>query len=265
MNKSTFIIKGMDCPSEEALIKMKLRSFNNISQLEFDLENRRLTVYHRGLTREIESSLNDLDLDSSKIETQTIDDNLPTPSKMDEQYVLWIVLAINFGFFLVEGLAGFLSGSMGLVADGSDMLADAIVYGLSLYAVHKTVTAKRNVARLSGYFQLILAFAGFLEVIRRFMATDSPPASFTMIMVSLFALLGNATCLLLLKRVNNRDTHIKASLIFTSNDVIINIGVIVAGGLVYLLESNKPDLIVGAIVFLIVIRGALRILKLSTE
>lgn len=127
------------------------------------------------------------------------------------------------------------------------------------------MTAKRNVARLSGYFQLILAFAGFLEVIRRFIATDSPPVFFTMIMVSLFALVGNAICLLLLRRVNNRDVHIKASLIFTSNDVIINIGVIVAGGLVYLLESNKPDLIVGAIVFLIVIRGALRILKLSSE
>ena len=53
-------------------------------------------------------------------------------------------------------------------------------------------------------------------------------------------------------------------MIFTSNDVIINIGVILAGGLVYLLNSNKPDLIIGTIVFVMVIRGAARILKISS-
>jgi Co/Zn/Cd efflux system component len=55
----------------------------------------------------------------------------------------------------------------------------------------------------------------------------------------------------------------KASWIFTSNDVIVNLGVILAGVLVYLTESNKPDLIIGSIVFLLVARGAFRIFKLS--
>ena len=55
----------------------------------------------------------------------------------------------------------------------------------------------------------------------------------------------------------------KASMIFTSNDVIINLGVITAGVLVFLLNSNKPDLIIGSIVFIIVIRGTFRILKLG--
>lgn len=55
----------------------------------------------------------------------------------------------------------------------------------------------------------------------------------------------------------------QASVIFTSNDVIINIGVIIAGILVHIFNSNKPDLIIGTIVFAIVIRGALRILKLA--
>lgn len=47
----------------------------------------------------------------------------------------------------------------------------------------------------------------------------------------------------------------KASMIFTSNDVIINSGVIVAGVLVLLMQSKYLDLIIGAIVFLIVVRG----------
>ncbi len=51
----------------------------------------------------------------------------------------------------------------------------------------------------------------------------------------------------------------RASWIFTSNDVIVNIGVIVAGGFVYLTDSKIPDLIIG---FRNGGHGAIRILKL---
>ena len=55
----------------------------------------------------------------------------------------------------------------------------------------------------------------------------------------------------------------QASMIFTSNDVIVNIGVIVAGILVYFTNSKIPDLVIGVFVFVIVGKGAFRILKLS--
>ena len=86
----------------------------------------------------------------------------------------------------------------------------------------------------------------------------------TMIIVSAFALIANGICLYLLQRSKSKEeAHIKASMIFTSNDVIINLGVIVAGLLVTWLNSNKPDLIVGTIVFVLVIQGAIRILRLG--
>lgn len=56
----------------------------------------------------------------------------------------------------------------------------------------------------------------------------------------------------------------QASMIFTSNEIIINLGVILAGVLVFFTESKLPDLIVGSIVFMIVTRGAIRILKLGS-
>lgn len=263
MDKSTFEITKMDCPSEETLIRMKLDSFTNIKNLDFDLEKRRLTVYHDGLTNEIEKSIDDLKLNSKRIGTEKITTDLNLDNKKDERQLLWTVLLINFGFFAVESITGLISKSMGLVADSLDMLADALVYGLSLYAVGRTGQAKKNVARLSGYFQMILAIVGFIEVIRRFVSADNPPDYTTMIIVSIFALIGNGICLYLLQRTKSNEAHMKASMIFTSNDVIINMGVILAGGLVYFFNSNKPDLIIGTIVFVIVTRGALRILKLS--
>ena len=85
-----------------------------------------------------------------------------------------------------------------------------------------------------------------------------------MIIVSIFALIANGICLYLLqKSKSKKEAHMKASMIFTSNDVIINIGVIVAGLLVNWLNSNKPDLIIGTIVFILVIQGAVRILKIG--
>ena len=84
-----------------------------------------------------------------------------------------------------------------------------------------------------------------------------------MIIVSILALLANGLCLFLLQKSKSKEAHMQASMIFTSNDVIINSGVIVAGVLVLWTGSRLPDLIVGAIVFIVVVRGALNILKLG--
>lgn len=177
--------------------------------------------------------------------------------------LLWTILIINLSFFLIEITTGLLSGSMGLVADSLDMLADASVYGLSLWAVGSGLARKKSVARFSGIIQFVLAGLGIFEVIRRFMVVDTVPDFKTMIIVSILALVANSICLYLLQRSKSEEAHMKASMIFTSNDVIINSGVILAGVLVLLTNSKYPDLIIGGIVFIIVVRGAIRMLKLG--
>ncbi len=153
---------------------------------------------------------------------------------------------------------------MGLVADSLDMLADSFVYGISLFAVGKTLIKKKRIAKLAGYFQIILAIIGFLEILRRFFGNEKLPDFRTMIIVSIFALIANGICLYLMQKSKSKqEAHMKASMIFTSNDVIINLGVIIAGVLVNWLKSGKPDLIIGTIVFVLVIQGTYRILKLS--
>jgi Co/Zn/Cd efflux system component len=156
-----------------------------------------------------------------------------------------------------------ISKSMGLVADSLDMLADSFVYGISLFAVGGSLARKKSISKLAGYFQIILAIIGFAEVIRRFVGIEKMPDFSTMIIVSVLALIANGICLCLFQKSKTKEAHIQASMIFTSNDVIINLGVIIPGLLVNWLNSNKPDLIIGAIVFILVIQGAVRILKLG--
>ncbi|SHG13183.1 cation diffusion facilitator family transporter [Tenacibaculum mesophilum] len=263
MNKTIFEISKMDCPSEENLIRMKLDGIQEIKNLDFDIPNRKLTVFHDGHNDQIEKSIIELKLGGKKISTEETNEK-DFVENTNQKKLLWIVLAINFVFFIIEMTTGIISKSMGLVADSLDMLADSFVYGISLFAVGGTLIKKKRIAKLAGYFQITLAIIGFVEVLRRFFGDEKLPDFSTMIIVSIFALIANGICLYILQKSKSKEeAHMKASMIFTSNDVIINLGVIIAGLLVNWLSSSKPDLIIGTIVFILVIQGAFRILKLS--
>jgi Co/Zn/Cd efflux system component len=262
LNKTTFEVAKMDCPAEENLIRLKLGAIESIQNLDFDISDRKLTVYHFGQLEEIKTALHQLNLNERVLFTEHTAQEVASEHALQRK-LLWTVFFINFGFFIIEMGAGFISQSMGLVADSLDMFADSIVYGLSLFAVGGTIVLKKRIATTSGWFQILLALLGFAEVIRRFIGFEAVPEFKTMIIISLLALAGNALCLFLLQKSKSQEAHMKASMIFTSNDVIINIGVIIAGLLVHALNSNKPDLIVGAIVFVVVMQGAIRILKLG--
>mgnify|MGYP003146383239 FL=1 len=62
MNKSTFIVSQMDCPSEEQMIRMKLESYAQVKYLDFDIPNRKLEVYHLEGNEEIKASISELKL-----------------------------------------------------------------------------------------------------------------------------------------------------------------------------------------------------------
>lgn len=264
MNRTVFKIQKMDCPCEENLIRMKLQSYTSVKSMDFDLANRKLSIIHTGAVEPVEAGIASLNLGSSVICSEPVGEpELETDNNKQQRKILGIVLLVNFLFFIVEMTTGLLSRSMGLVADSLDMLADAFVYGLSLFVVGATVLRKKRVALISGYFQILLAASGFAEVIKRFVGMEEIPDFRTMLLVSVLALGANVFCLLLLQRTKSKEAHIQASIIFSSNDIIINAGVIVAGVIVWLSGSGLPDLIIGSIIFVIVIRGALRILKLA--
>lgn len=242
---------------------MKLQKFDEIKSLEFDIANRKLTVHHIAESQPILSALETLNLDTTLTSTEENTIEIEADTSSMQRKLLWTVLIINFLFFGLEMLFGIFSNSMGLVADSLDMLADSIVYALALFAVGGTIARKNNIAKFAGYFQILLAVIGFVEVVRRFIGVEKMPDFQTMIVVSVLALIANVICLYLLQKGKSKEAHMQASMIFTSNDVIINSGVILAGLLVNWLNSGYPDLIIGAIVFVIVARGAYRILQLA--
>jgi Co/Zn/Cd efflux system component len=175
-----------------------------------------------------------------------------------EQRTLVALLTINGVMFVAEVMVGWIAESTALLADSLDMLADATVYGIALYAASRSGGTQRTAARVSGVLQIALGLGVLVEVIRRALF-GSEPTSHLMIGAGAVALVANLICLRLIAKHREGGAHMRASWIFSKNDVIANTGVIVAGLLVMALGSRVPDLVVGSIVAAVVIRGGVQI------
>jgi len=177
-----------------------------------------------------------------------------------EGRVLMILSGINLLMFFIEISFGILAESNALIADSLDMLADATVYAIGLYAVGKSALVKIKAAHLSGIFQIALGLMVAIDAIRRLLF-GSDPESMLMISVGILALLANLICLRLISRHRTGEIHMRASWIFSKNDVIANLGIIMGGGLVYAFDSRLPDIAIGLILSIIVVRGGLHIVR----
>jgi cation diffusion facilitator family transporter len=186
-----------------------------------------------------------------------------------EKKTLMILLSINGVMFLFEFVVGLFAQSTALIADSLDMFADATVYAIALYAVGREAKVKINAAKLSGIFQFILGSGLLIEILRR-VILGSEPISLLMIIAGFVALIANVICLALIAKHRQSEIHMRASWIFSRNDVIANVGVILGGIIVYYSASHWPDLIIGTVIAIIILRGAWQIhseavLEMSTN
>lgn len=267
---SEYHVSRMDCPSEEGVIRMALDSVEPKVTLEFDTPNRIVRIFHGDNADVIEERMHSVGLGATLEITSPVDSDAIAQAHEDAQQeaqkesgILKWLLAINGIMFVIEITIGWWAQSTGLIADSLDMFADAAVYGVALYAVGRSTRLKLRSAHFSGWLQLMLAFGALSEVVRRFMF-GSEPASVLIMSMGLAALAANVLCLVLIAKSRNRGAHMKASWIFSANDVIANLGVILAGGLVAWTGSRYPDLVIGLIIGVVVLNGARRILQLKS-
>jgi Co/Zn/Cd efflux system component len=177
-----------------------------------------------------------------------------------QRRILRAALGINLAQAAVVSTIGWYAQSTGLLGVGLDNLADAGVYAVSLYAVGRTAGAKVLAARLSGGFLLLIAGLLLVEIVRRFLY-GADPIGPIMIVTALANAATNLVVMRLLRSQREEGVHMKASWIFTGNDMIANAGIVLSGILVMLLHNPIPDLIIGLIVVLIGAKGGWEIIE----
>jgi cation diffusion facilitator family transporter len=177
-------------------------------------------------------------------------------------HILGVVLAVNAFMFIVEFSAGFISGSSALLADSLDMLGDSLVYGFSLFVVHRGPKWHARAALLKGVIMALFGVAVVLEVAFK-LRTATPPEVPTMAAIGTLALAANALCFSLLWHHRADDINLRSTWLCSRNDLIANGAVLTAAGLVAWSGSGWPDIFVGLGIAILFLRTAAVVLRES--
>ncbi|HJQ16828.1 MAG TPA: cation transporter [Allosphingosinicella sp.] len=183
---------------------------------------------------------------------------LAAARNQDIRRVLIIVLVINLAMFVLELGAGLVARSASLTADSMDMLGDALVYIVSLYALERSARWRAGAALFKGAFILLLGL-GVLVQIGLKIAFGVAPSSTLMLLFGGLALAANLFCLKLLWRFRADNVNLSSTFECSRNDVIANVGVIVAAIGVTAFDSPWPDIAVAVVIAFLFLRSALRV------
>ena len=156
------------------------------------------------------------------------------------------VLWINGVMFAVEFLAGVWADSSALVADSADNLGDALTYAISLYVLHRSLRWRGGAAMIKGAIQIVFGVGVLLGIGYKVVHGFEPLAP-AMAGVSALALAANLTCFLLLLKHRSDDINMRSVWLCSRNDVLGNIGVLLAAGMVALTGTFWPDVAVGTL------------------
>lgn len=174
------------------------------------------------------------------------------------------VIAINAVMFVVEILAGALAGSQALKADALDFLGDALTYGISLWAIGKSVSTRAYAALFKGLSLAAMGLWVFGSTIYEVFILAVPKAS-VMGVVGFLALAANLASVLLLMKYRDGDANVRSVWLCSRNDAIGNVAVMLAAGAVFLTSSAWPDLIVATAMAGLFLWSSFQIIRQATE
>ncbi len=174
--------------------------------------------------------------------------------------ILWIVLFINLGMFVLEIFSGLISGSQSLLADSLDFFSDAANYGISLYVLSKSITLRAKASLIKGYSMGLLGIFVALSTIYKVFFAVTPKAEIIGA-VGFIALAANLFSAFLLYKYRKGDSNRTSVWICSRNDAIANIAVIFAGIGVWITSTKWPDLMVAFIIASISLSGAFQIIR----
>jgi Co/Zn/Cd efflux system component len=178
----------------------------------------------------------------------------------EQRRVLHAVLWINVAMFLTESIAGLVGHSTALFADSLDMLGDAIVYGFSLHVVSRGIVWQARAALLKGLVMAAFALGVLVQVAVK-IARGLTPTVEVMSVIGGLALAANLVCLTLLWRHRGDDINMRSAWICSRNDVIGNLGVLLAAAAVGLSGSPWPDIVIGLLVAAVFGRSAVQVVR----
>jgi cation diffusion facilitator family transporter len=189
-------------------------------------------------------------------------DHTPEGWQRDKRYrrVLWAVLSINAAMFLIEIVAGLVSGSMSLQADALDFLADAGNYGISLFVVGMALHYRARAALAKGATMALFGVWVVGEIILH-AVQGTVPDPVTMSAVGFAALAANTSVFGMLWAYRSGDSNMRSVWLCSRNDVIGNFAVLLAALGVFGTGTGWPDIIVAAVIAALALQSSWQVIR----
>ena len=191
------------------------------------------------------------------------DDDLPGDlSSITPAYrrALWIVVGLNVGYGLVEMVGGFISGSQALKADALDFLGDGLISFLGLLAIGWNLAWRARSALIQGLFLAVLGIGVLVTTGYRVLVLNQPEAEL-MGLFGAIALVVNVAAAAVLIPHREGDANVRAVWLFSRNDAIGNLAVVIAAGLVWWTGTAWPDLAVAVVIAGLFLQSAWSIIR----
>ena len=253
--QTRYRVTGMDCASCAAKIEKAARGVG-VEDVKVSTATQIMTLRTQpGRLAEVERAVTEIGyqldrLDAPRASEASDDDELPKDlSHITPAYkrALWIVVALNVGYGLVEIVGGFLAGSQALKADALDFLGDGLITFLGLLAIGWSLLWRARSALIQGLFLGLLGLGVVASTIYR-MFVQLPPEAELMGLFGIVALVVNVLAAAVLIPHRTGDANVRAVWLFSRNDAIGNAAVVVAAGLVAWTGTIWPDLVVALVI-----------------
>lgn len=153
---------------------------------------------------------------------------------------LLFALVLNAGYTVFEAAAGFLTGSLALLADAGHNLSDVFALGIAAGAVwlaERPPTPRRSfgfmraeilAALLNACSMIVIALLIFVEAARRFADPPEVPGGW-LIAVAAVGIVVNAAGATAVFRRGGEDVNMRASFLHLAGDALGSLGVLAAG------------------------------------
>lgn len=174
--------------------------------------------------------------------------------------ILWIVIAMNAGMFLVEMSASWWSRSLALQADALDFLGDSMTYTITLLAIGHSLKWRASAALFKGATLFVMGGWVLGATLYRVFVLGAPD-ELIMGGVAVAALGVNLTSALLLMRYKDGDANVRSVWLCSRNDAIGNVAVLLAAVAVGYTQSAWPDLLVAFLMAGLFLHSASLILR----
>lgn len=248
-------VTGMDCPACAAKIERVVRAAG-LDDVRVSIATQIMTVRAANPKSElprVEGAVTEIGYQLDRIADADVGDHIEDSQVADRrshvtpQYkrALWIVILLNVGYGIVEMIGGFIAGSQALKADALDFLGDGLITLLGVLAIGWSLAWRARSALIQGVFLAVLGLGVLLSTGYRVFVLSSPAAEL-MGGLGLAALVVNVLAAIALIPHRTGDANVRAVWLFSRNDAIGNIGVVIAAGLVAWTGTPWPDLVVAA-------------------